>query len=187
VFFVFTGIIITMRTATFDRVIQAEADDLLTTGESAALLNSSRQHVVDLCERGELPYTTIGTHRRIRRLDVEAVRTRTNRLTRDQRRSLWLAYATAGKIVEDPVSAINLAWENLKGMRLASRGQARRWLEEWERLLGGSIDNLLRVIVSPSPKSRELRQNSPFAGLLSKQERDQVLEAWRSGKASDYQ
>lgn len=167
-----------MRTATYDRVTQAENDELLTTGEAAALLNSSRQHVVDLCERGQLPFTTIGTHRRIRRLDVEAVRTRTHRLTRDQRRSLWLAYALAGKIVQNPDSAIQKARENLKSMRLASRGQARRWLDEWERLLDGSIDKLLRELVSPSPKSRELRQNSPLAGVLSQQQRTQALDAW---------
>lgn len=173
-----------MRTATYDRVTRAETEELLTTGEAAALLNSSRQHVVDLCERGQLPFTTIGTHRRIQRLDVEAVRTRTSRMTRDQRRSLWLAYALAGKIVQDPVSAIRLARINLQAMRLASRGQARRWLDEWECLLDGSIDNLLRSLVSPSPKNRELRQNNPFAGLLCQQERTRALEAWGNDPGS---
>ncbi len=72
-----------MRTATFDSITSGETDELLTTGEAAALLNSSRQHVVDLCERGELPFTTVRTHRRVRRADVEAIRTRTQRLTRD--------------------------------------------------------------------------------------------------------
>ena len=62
-----------MRSATFDAINEAEADDLLTTGEAAKLLNSSRQHVVDLCDRGELPFTTLGTHRRVQRRDVEAV------------------------------------------------------------------------------------------------------------------
>jgi excisionase family DNA binding protein len=48
-------------------------DELLTTGEVAVLLGSSRQHVVDLWERGLLPYVRVGTHRRVRRADVEAV------------------------------------------------------------------------------------------------------------------
>lgn len=63
-----------------------------TTGEAALILNSSRQHVVDLCNRGDLPYVTVGTHRRIRRSDLEAVAERTLGLTRDQRRSLWLLW-----------------------------------------------------------------------------------------------
>lgn len=169
-----------MRTATYDAITGAEGDELLTTGEAAALLNSSRQHVVDLCDRGELPYSTIGTHRRIRRSDLEAVRARTQKLTRDQHRSLWLAYAVAGRIVANPSLARNRARTNLDRMRAATRGQARRWLDEWERLLDGPVDRLVAGLVSPSPKGRELRQNSPFAGLLSEAERTAVLDAWRS-------
>lgn len=179
----FTGYPGSVRTLTYDRIAGAEADELLTTGEAAALLNSSRQHVVDLCERGELPFTTVGTHRRIRRADVEALRTRTQRLTRDQRRSLWLAYGVAGRVVVDPHRAENLARHNLERMRATSRGQARRWLDEWEQLLDGPIDELLAMLVSPSPKGRELRQNSPFSGLLSEAERANVLDAWRTRDA----
>jgi excisionase family DNA binding protein len=168
-----------VRTLTYERVTDAEADELLTTGETAALLNSSRQHVVDLTERGELPFTTVGTHRRIRRADVEALRTRTQRLTRDQRRSLWLAYATAGRIVADPRNAKKLARTNLERMRASTRGQTQRWLDEWDRLLEAPIDDLLAMLVSPSPKGRELRQNAPFAGLLTEAGRTKVLDAWK--------
>ena len=169
-----------MRSATYDELTRAASDELLTTGEAAKLLNSSRQHVVDLCERGELPFTTVGTHRRVRRADVELVLRRTNRMTKDQQRSLWLAYAVAGKIVADPDAALELAKRNLATMQAASRGQARRWLEDWEGLLDGPVGAVLRALVSPSPVSRELRQNSPFAGILSDDERAQVLKAWRS-------
>lgn len=168
-----------MRTTTYDSLTSAEGDELLTTGEAAKLLNSSRQHVVDLCERGDLPFTTVGSHRRIRRADLEAIRTRTQTLTRDQQRSLWLAYAIAGRIVADPLTARALGRRNLEAIRTSSRGQARRWVDEWERLLEGSIDRLLTALVSRSPRGRELRQNSPFAGLLSDDERAAVLEQWR--------
>lgn len=169
-----------MRTTTYDAMAESEREELLTTGEAAVILNSSRQHVVDLCQRGELPFSTVGSHRRVQRSDIEALRVRTHRLTRDQRRSLWLAYATAGRIVENPERALTVAHRNLARMRIASRGQARRWLDEWERLLDGPIDRLLDVLVSPSPRSRELRQNSPFAGLLTDAERMQVLSTWRT-------
>lgn len=168
-----------MRDTVIDAITQAESDELLTTGEAAKLLNSSRQHVVDLCERGDLPFVTVGTHRRVRRSDVEALRTRTQRMTRDQRRSLWLAYAVAGRLVEDPDSVLSMARENLDRMRQASRGRAKRWLDEWERLLDGPMDRLLRNLTSHSPKGRELRQNSPFAGVLSDAERERVFDSWR--------
>lgn len=169
-----------MRTTTFEAINAAESDELLTTGEAATLLNASRQHVVDLCERGDLPFTTTGTHRRVRRRDVEAIRTRTEALTRDQRRSLWLSYAQAGRIVADPERARALARTNLERMRDASRGQAKAWLDEWERLLDGPLDELLDHLTSRTPKGRELRQNSPFAGLLDAGEREVVLAAWRA-------
>ncbi len=149
------------------------------------MLNSSRQHVVDLCDRGDLPFTTVGTHRRVRKADIEMLRERTQRLTRDQRRSLWLAYAVAGWIVADPDDARRRAFENLERMRTTSRGQTRLWLDEWERLLHGPVDKLLATLVSPSPKSRELRQNSPFAGLLTEAERADVLAAWQAHEAQD--
>lgn len=173
-----------VRTATFDTISSGDTDELLTTGEAAALLGSSRQHVVDLCERGELSFTTTGNHRRVRRGDVEAVQARTQRLTRDQRRSLWLAYAVAAHVVVDPEAALVVVRTNLEQMRRVVRGQARLWLDEWERLLDGPVDELLDALTSRSPRSRELRQNSPFAGLLGEEERVRVLAAWRTSEGA---
>jgi excisionase family DNA binding protein len=172
-----------MREATYDAINALDPDELLTTGEAAALLNSSRQHVVDLCDRGLLPFTMVGRHRRVRRGDVEAVRTRTERMTRDQRRSLWLAYAIAGRIAEDPDRARAIARTNLEKMRATTRGQARRWLEDWSRLVEGPSELLLDTFTSRSPRGRELRQNAPFAGLLSASDRERALAGWRWSEA----
>lgn len=157
----------------------AALDDMLTTGEAARVLNSSRQHVVDLCNRGDLPFVTVGTHRRVRRADVEKVRDRTLRLTRDQRRSLWLAFAVAGRIAGDPEATRSIARRNLAIMGESARGQAVSWLREWERLLDGSIEDLLIALTSRSPLGRDLRQNSPFAGVLSEADRAEVLTSWK--------
>lgn len=168
-----------MRTTTYDTITAHSGDELLTTGEAAKLLNSSRQHVVDLCERGELPFTTIGTHRRVSRADVETIKARSQRLNKDQRRSLWLAYAIAGIVAESPADAMRLARKNLKKMRKTSSGQTNRWLDEWERLLSGPVERVLEQLVSRASKGREMRQNSPFANLLTDSERQKILAAWR--------
>jgi excisionase family DNA binding protein len=170
-----------MRKASVDTVLGSDGDELLTTGEVAKILNTTRQHVVDLCDRGDLPFVTAGTHRRIRRADVEALRTRTQRLTRDQRRSLWLGYAVAGKLVANPSGVIRKGREtvkNLKGGPL--RGAGRRWVSEWERLLDGPIDGVLDTLTSRAPRARELRQNTPFAGVLTEQERRELLDTFES-------
>jgi len=50
--------------------------DLMSTGEAARLLGCSRQHVVDLCVRGVLPFVSVGSHRRVRRTDVTGLMNR---------------------------------------------------------------------------------------------------------------
>src|SRR6056297_486 len=169
-----------MRGLTTDPKLHPRVDELLTTGEAAKILNCTRQHVVDLCDRGDLPYTTVGTHRRISRKNVEALKTRTDRLSRDERRSLWLAYVVGGRIATEPDRTIGDALSQLDKMRPSARGQARKWLDEWERILNGPVDQVLAALTDRSLRGRELRQNSPFAGTLTNEHRRTALEAWRS-------
>ena len=169
-----------MRGLATDPELHPRVDELLTTGEAAKILNCTRQHVVDLCERGDLPFTTVGTHRRISRENVEALKTRTDRLSRDERRSLWLAYVVAGRIATDPERSIADALEQVDKMRPSARGQAQKWLDEWERLLNRPVDQILAALTDRSLRGRELRQNSPFAGALTDDQRHTALEAWRS-------
>ncbi|MGH8908340.1 MAG: helix-turn-helix domain-containing protein [Egibacteraceae bacterium] len=156
-------------------------DELLTTGQAARMLGTSRQHVVDLCDSGALRYSTAGTHRRIRRGDLEAMQHRSSRMTREALQSLWLHQAVAGKLVADPDGVLRRAAQNLERQSVAHpRGVAARRMREWARLLNGRLDDLLDVLCSKSPAAIELRQNSPFAGVLSEQERSRVLDAFRS-------
>ena len=78
----------------------------------------------------------------------------------------------------DPEGTLDAARRNLERMRSsATRGSARIWLDEWTRLLEGPLPDLLSALTSSSPRSRELRQNTPFAGVLTEEERQRVLEA----------
>ncbi|MGH8991544.1 MAG: helix-turn-helix domain-containing protein [Acidimicrobiia bacterium] len=158
-------------------------EELLTTGQAARVLGSSRQHVVDLCSRGLLPHTSTGSHRRVRRSDLErlAASEPSRELTRDQRRSLWLHRAIAGRIAEDPERHLRTARANLKVMLTAHpRGQAAAQLAIWQRLLDGPVEAVLDVLCMSSPQAADLRQNTPFAGVLTDAERQAVLAAFRS-------
>ena len=156
--------------------------DLLTTGQVATLLGTTPRHVVNLCLRGELPYTMAGTHRRIRRADALALagRTAANQggpLTNDQLRSLWLHRAAAGHIVGDPVGALARARARIEEL-LAGEPDGARWLRQWLGLIDRGPEAVMRAMTSIDPLARELRQNSPFAGLLPDDERRAILEAF---------
>ena len=92
---------------------------------------------------------------------------------------MWLSYAVAGRLVAEPAATVEVARENLARLKARhTRGQAARWLDEWERLLGGPLEVLLRTLTSASLRARELRQNSPFAGVIDDATRQQVLSAF---------
>lgn len=62
-------------------IAYAPATQDLTTQQAANLLGMSRQFLVDLLDKGEIPYHRVGTHRRLTFKDVMAFRKRC-----DQRR-----------------------------------------------------------------------------------------------------
>jgi excisionase family DNA binding protein len=156
-------------------------EDLLTTGEAATLLGASRQHVVDLCTSGRLPFQVVGTHRRVRRADVLRLLRGEPGATRDQQRSRWLHRVVAGKLALDPERVLATARRNLARLRAAHpRGAVTADFDEWAALLDGPLDTLLDVLVSPSARAAELRQNSPFAGVLTERERAKALAAFRA-------
>jgi hypothetical protein len=51
------------------------------------------------------------------------------------------------------------------------------WADQWEVLLEGSLVDVARAISADTPRARELRQTSPFAGVLNTQERRLLTRA----------
>jgi excisionase family DNA binding protein len=162
--------------------------DLLTTGQAAALLACSRQHVVDLCERGDLASLTVGTHRRVARADVEALANAGPGMPArrpEQARSLWLHRAVAGRLVRDPERVLRRASRNLDRLERAHpSGMSARRLARWRRLIEQGPEAVLRILVAESTEADELRQNSPFAGVLPDAERLAILKAHRRHAAA---
>ena len=52
-----------------------------------------------------------------------------------------------------------------------------RYADEWERVLRRPVPEIRRTIVEQSQTGDDLRQSSPFAGMLSEPERQQILRA----------
>jgi excisionase family DNA binding protein len=161
--------------------------DLIRTGEAATILGSSRQHVVDLCNRGLLSFERSPKQRRLRRSEVEAFARRpasTLALNRDQKQSLWLHAAVATRMAIAPEETTALARSNLARLRdVHGPIVSARWLDEWERILREGPEAILEVLTSTSPRAVDLRQNSPFAGALPDAQRQAVLHAFRTANS----
>lgn len=155
------------------------SDDWLTTGETATMLGVSRQQVVDLCDRGEISCTRVGTHRRIHR--SEAARVLKPGLTREQERSLWMHRALLGPLMLDPQGVLGTALENIERWKSKHRadGMSVHYLEQWEHIIGEGVDAVAEVFSGQDEAASELRQNSPFAGVISDSERRQALLSFR--------
>jgi hypothetical protein len=97
-------------------------------------------------------------------------------------RSLWLHRAVAGKLLAKPERTLTIARRNLRKLQqIHPRGQAARVLAEWEQLLSAptNLEAIAETLTSKSQRSRELRQSSPFAGVLTDRERAAILGSFR--------
>ena len=100
-------------------------------------------------------------------------------LTREDRRSLALHRAIAVKLVEDPDQVLGKVRTNLRVMQ-DKHEHARPLLGEWRAILERSVDEIVEVMLDPGIHARNLRQVTPFAGVLLPAERARVYAEFRS-------
>lgn len=102
-------------------------------------------------------------------------------MTREERRSLALHHAISERLRADPGRVVAQARRNLARMAGGSAASSPL-LREWQVLLGRPLPALLPVLVDPDPWARELRQVTPFAGVLSAAERAAVYRRFREAE-----
>jgi transcriptional regulator with XRE-family HTH domain len=94
-------------------------------------------------------------------------------LTREDRRSLALHAAIAERLKNAPETVLARARASLLRMQTLHPG-ARPLLGEWRVFLRRPLEALVPVLLDPSPWGRDLRQVTPFTGVLSAKERAEV-------------
>ena len=150
------------------------SSNFLTTSQAARALGVSRQHVVNMCDRGELEFVMAGSHRRIPQsaLRIQIMRP-------EQARSLWLHRAVLGRLALDPKHVLDHAQRNLDRWRNVHRSgsMARTYLDQWQSILEQGPEAVAAALVDTSPEGCELRVNSPFAGVLTTSERKAIMAA----------
>lgn len=91
---------------------------------------------------------------------------------REERISYELHRLVAEKIAENPAPVLAKAAENLQRMLLRPRGsQAAGWVQEWKQLMADDPTELVEAMLRTDEGSIDLRQMTPFAGVLSQEER----------------
>jgi hypothetical protein len=173
-------------------VSQTALDRWTEAGEIATVLTSEGRrevpvsHLVELLEDVEdkrsLEYgRALSAVIRDRRDRAEAIdldelvprrrKPRTHRTA--ELRSLAYHRAVAGRLTDELVLD---ARRRLRRWREQGRIDPR-WADEWERILAMPLSRIRREISSPSVRAGEIRQSSPFAGVLTEQERRKLNAA----------
>jgi hypothetical protein len=88
--------------------------------------------------------------------------------------SLELHRAVAERLLARP-DLLERARRRVAGW-LRDGSVARPYAEAWRAILAEPVDGVARFLVDPGERARQLRQASPFAGLLSPRERWSI---WR--------
>ncbi len=103
---------------------------------------------------------------------------------RIEERSIALHRAVAERIRGNP-KLMEEAIINLQRYLKQSFSDSRKPISplvEWQELLENqSLEEILDFMVSDSERAKRLRQSSPFAGILTPQERWRIYEAYRPG------
>lgn len=127
------------------------------------------------------------TLRTLRRL-AEAVGwemeiTFTPAMTREDRRSLFLHQAITEQLRRSPDPVVRKARRNLRRM-LDRHPEAGRLLNDWMRILEGPVEQMIAAMTDTSVHARALRQVTPFAGVLTADQRAGVYREFRRREAA---
>jgi len=91
---------------------------------------------------------------------------------REERVTLELHRALAEKLATDPRLVLDVVPKNLAQLRTRLTSPiGQKWVARWAELVASPVDILIAGMLEDTPEGRELRQNSPFAGALTQDER----------------
>ena len=94
-------------------------------------------------------------------------------------RSLAMHAVIAQKIDNDP-KLLDVPLNNLERWRARWENDMPAWYREWQKIMRRPWAEIAAIITEPSAEGARLRQSSPFAGVLSAQERKRIYEAFRA-------
>jgi hypothetical protein len=92
-------------------------------------------------------------------------------------RTLAMHVLLAEKIRLEP-ALLARAQQTLSAWRGRVCARSQPYLDDWQGILDSGLEPCLAVMTEQSERATALRQSSPFAGMLSNQERFEFLRSW---------
>lgn len=102
-------------------------------------------------------------------------------LTREDLRSLAYHEVVARHVRKNPQAHLAHALHNINKWRIEKPTVAPLF-DRWQQWLQLPVPEMLTLMLSHSQTSRDMRQVSPFSGILSARERRDVLLRFRKGQ-----
>lgn len=159
----------------FIRLLRSQAG---VTQQGLAALAGTSQAAIALYESGSRSPTLATLCRLSAALGLELVPAYVPLLTREDHRSLAYHRAVAEKLAADPSAIMKQARKTLGKMRRKHPG-ARMLFNRWRICLKLPLDDLIAKILDPGMAAREMRHVTPFAGILTPEERSNILQRFR--------
>lgn len=151
------------------------------TQSKLALCAGTSQPTIASYEAGEKSPTLDTLFRLAESLGFETQISFSSPLTREDLRSLAYHQAIMKKLKKNPNEVILKAKQNLKKMIRANPG-AKTLLQCWKIWISLPIDDLIYCAMDKSSFARDMRQVTPFAGVLTARERSEILNKFRNDR-----
>lgn len=148
------------------------------TQKKLALLAGTSQPTIASYEAGTKSPTLDTVEKLAKALGLEATIQFVPLLTREDRRSLAYHRAVVERLRSSPQAVIAKAKGNLETL-WRQHPDARHLFERWGQWLDLPTEDLVGLCLDPGPLARDMRQVTPFAGLLGARERLEVLDKFR--------
>jgi transcriptional regulator with XRE-family HTH domain len=112
------------------------------------------------------------------RLAVSGSRTSSS----DEAFKLELDRLIAEHLIVDPGAVLAVARRNLSRSRIERPVHEQGWISEWEHIIEQPVLTIISLLLANDPGSLHLKQASPFAGVLSQDERLQAMKRVRASR-----
>lgn len=151
------------------------------TQKTLARMAGTSQPTIASYEAGKKSPTLETLERLAKSLGLEATVAFVPPLTREDLRSLAYHRAVVEKLKREPSVVLARARRNLRSMS-ASNPDAKRLFDHWKEALNSPLDDLIAYCLDFGLLSRDMRQVTPFSGILTAKERLEVIKRFRKAE-----